>query len=690
MNTKNRIKKVLTLAVVAMAIVLAGTHQVSAAVLTLGETVEVSSNNGVFQVSVYPGKASYAGLGGTVTGVFGNGTVADYRFFTANSDVMSTYVDGGAGIVAPVPSPPAGNVNGNQDWADVWTTSDPGVDFANAADFTDDTVARAQNLTGTIDISGIRVGTLYFIYGTYYNWNRVALTMSGAGQPDIQEEYYIDPPNDTNHGWITNFDFLHGGEYDTISYTYTNGDADASRARFMGVIVFADDPMQPSPADGEKVSASSTQVLSWTNLDPTTGSDVYVDVYFGTDANALGAFTTDPADGLNVTSVTVDASVIGQTYYWQVNSYINGSPTGDPNEGTLYTFYAADLPPSLVDAGVDMITWLGQGVQLGATVEDDGLSALTYLWTADPAAGVVFDSDSIANPIVTITGRSVVRGIQATNDDAEEHVNTQAISGAVPQGTMVLDSTDLELGSEGNGGLDWQVIAVQYNQLGIPQGSTITSAKLTFQVDNSGAAGTSNDFTILAEAADDASVFNTDLNNITDRARSAASVAWAPDWGTGPVVGTKVDTPDITTLIQEVVDRAGWSDNNRLTLMIYPDVYLASPTGGTTTVQEIEFEADPGSDSATLTVTYDPPAGSPPLSVPSIFTMTVEATDDVGSIADTMTIDVYDNACQMAKFGEGKIVATDFNGNCIAGLEDLVVMLGAWLDDYSATGPLDR
>ena len=67
---------------------------------------------------------------------------------------------------------------------------------------------------------------------------------------------------------------------------------------------------------------------------------------------------------------------------------------------------------------------------------------------------------------------------------------------------MVLDSSDLEVGSEGNGGLDWQVVAVQYADLGIPKDSTINSAKLTFTVDNNGAAGTSNDFTIYAEAAD--------------------------------------------------------------------------------------------------------------------------------------------------------------------------------------------
>ena len=226
-------------------------------------------------------------------------------------------------------------------------------------------------------------------------------------------------------------------------------------------------------------------------------------------------------------------------------------------------------------------------------------------------------------------GDIVTRSIQAEYDDAEEYLNTLYPPDDpdwpdYTQGRGWLDSSDLELGSEGDGGLGWQAIAMQYDQLGIPQGATITSAKLTFTVDDSGVEGESNDFTILAEAADNAAVYGysfdapfwpayawLDSYDITGRARTAASVSWAP--AALPAVGTTLDTPDIASLIQEVVNRPGWSENNRLTLMIYPDVYLDLPdpsTGGTTTVQEIEFEAGPGADSATLTVEYiaDPKA----------------------------------------------------------------------------------
>ncbi len=210
-------------------------------------------------------------------------------------------------------------------------------------------------------------------------------------------------------------------------------------------------------------------------------------------------------------------------------------------------------------------------------------------------------------------GDVVTRSIQVEENDAEEHVNPGADD---PAGTIDLTSSDLEFMAEGNGGLDWQVIGIQYDTLGIPQGATINSATIAITVDNTGSTG-DNNITIFAEAVDNSTVFASTLANITSRSRTTASVAWVlaispTDAG---LIGTQVVTPDISAVIQEVVNRPGWSDNNLLTLMIYPDPYLASPTGGTTDVQEIEMEAFPDNsglawnDTATITVDFTLLAG---------------------------------------------------------------------------------
>ena len=53
-------------------------------------------------------------------------------------------------------------------------------------------------------------------------------------------------------------------------------------------------------------------------------------------------------------------------------------------------------------AGPDMVTWSVEPVTLAPIVED-GVTVESYSWSADPADGVVFDSNSIENPTITIT-----------------------------------------------------------------------------------------------------------------------------------------------------------------------------------------------------------------------------------------------------------------------------------------------
>jgi len=60
-------------------------------------------------------------------------------------------------------------------------------------------------------------------------------------------------------------------------------------------------------------------------------------------------------------------------------------------------------------------------------------------------------------------------------------------------------------------------------------------------------------------------------------------------------------------------------------------------------------------------------------------------------VKDTMTIDVYDDACLAAKAaGPVEIDPTDFDENCITNFEDFAVMATTWLDDYTLTGPVAK
>lgn len=228
-----------------------------AAGIVLTSRTQVSTNNANFDLSVFDGNAKYndRGIGGSEPGAptfqtpLGDGTVIAYNFVgnEGTGSALTTYASGGTRI--PTPVAPTANVHGSgEDWANVWTSNDPGADLSFSGSVKNhnpgvagaaNTFARAAEVDGTIDITGLTLGEIYIPHGTFINDWTLTLTMSGPGQDDIValDTQGGNGPG-TNFGWISNFTFDNSeGLYDTVSYNYTNADRDGSRARFMGAIL---------------------------------------------------------------------------------------------------------------------------------------------------------------------------------------------------------------------------------------------------------------------------------------------------------------------------------------------------------------------------------------------------------------------------------------------------------------------
>ena len=160
--------------------------------------------------------------------------------------------------------------------------------------------------------------------------------------------------------------------------------------------------------------------------------------------------------------------------------------------------------------------------------------------------------------------------VNAGSDDAEEATG----------GNVELGSSDLEMVFDGSD----QTVGMRFNGIGIPQGATITNAYIQFKVDEtpSGQA----DLTITGQDVNDAATFSSQSNNITSRATTSASVSWpsVPPWSTVGEAGPDQQTPNIASVIQEIVDRGGWSSGNSLVLIV---------TGSGERVAE-SFNGDPG------------------------------------------------------------------------------------------------
>jgi len=94
----------------------------------------------------------------------------------------------------------------------------------------------------------------------------------------------------------------------------------------------------------------------------------------------------------------------------------------------------------------------------------------------------------------------------------------------------------------------------------------------------------------------------------------------------------------------------------------------------------------------------DPAALAPTVTItkatdnPSVVTMTLAVTlPGKDPVTDTMTIDVYDDACLAAlDLGLAVIDPTDLDENCITNFVDFALLATTWLDDYTLTEPVAK
>ena len=142
------------------------------------------------------------------------------------------------------------------------------------------------------------------------------------------------------------------------------------------------------------------------------------------------------------------------------------------------------------------------------------------------------------------------------SDDAEERISN---------GDMNLGSSDLELGRDGSNS---QEVGIRFRNVSIPQGATVVSAYIQFTVDESDTESTS--VTIQIQDTGNAAQYSNSDDDISSRSYTSGSVAWnnIPSWTSVGASGADQATPDLTSLVQEVVNRGDWASGNALAFRI--------------------------------------------------------------------------------------------------------------------------
>ncbi|MDK3257092.1 PKD domain-containing protein [Blastococcus capsensis] len=389
---------------------------------------------------------------------------------------------------------------------------------------------------------------------------------------------------------------------------------------------------------------------------------------------------------LNVINIPVDLpkSAAGMTFapasdgsgaehLYIVDRGVDNNFNPDENDGRLYELAVALPPleeappnsPPTADAGADATVLVSDAAQLTGSVTDDGLpnppGAVAVTWSEVSGQGDVVFTDANAmqttatfsaagNYVLRLTADDgallatdevtvVVRDgdgsgvldlpIQASSDDAEERSNR-----------TILGGTDLELVEDGTA---LQKVGLRFTGVAVPQGTTITNAYVQFGADPDLADQPNGptSLTVAAQAADDPATFTEAAGSVSAPERTAATVAWQPPAWTPGDRGVDQQTPDLSSVLQEIVSRPGWTSGNALALVVTgsgtrtADAFEAG--FGRSPVLHVEYGPTPGQEAPTNAAPTV--SAGPDLAVtqPDAATLAGSVTDDGQPAGSTVT-----------------------------------------------------
>ncbi len=197
---------------------------------------------------------------------------------------------------------------------------------------------------------------------------------------------------------------------------------------------------------------------------------------------------------------------------------------------------------------------------------------------------------STGDDMVFLISRDPAAPFTATGSRAVESFNGEPT--AAPLLTFTYESCGGGAAAETRTGL-------RFSQVDIPQGSTITSARLDF-VATTAATG-DPDLRIRIEDSDNAGAFTVG-SPFSARSFLASSVNWntvsTPPLDNPWTVDGTFASPDLSAIVQSVVNRAGWCGGNAMMLML-------ERNGGDSVLRTAYSREGDSTKAPVLTVTYD-------------------------------------------------------------------------------------
>ncbi|MBX9763416.1 MAG: pilus assembly protein PilY [Pseudomonadaceae bacterium] len=269
------------------------------------------------------------------------------------------------------------------------------------------------------------------------------------------------------------------------------------------------------------------------------------------------------------------------------SAFIEITPTNTPASAPRNPFINVEIQNSKNPASLNDNNTIGtrtyqaasntqvNGWSSGNRIGIDVTARINTLKSAAPAG------DPIQGVFVRLTNNSTSND----NTQAYNFCANNCSSGNEPR--LIINYTLNGLAPESRMG------ALRFQDVGIPQGATVTGARLDFVP----AAANSDPvtFQVKAERVNNASAF-ANGNDLVARTKTTALTTWTPAAWPNQATPKPIQGPDVKALVQEVVSQAGWCGNNAM-------AFYLTPTSGTGTRSAHSFDGSGGLQ-PTLTVSY--------------------------------------------------------------------------------------
>ena len=308
--------------------------------------------------------------------------------------------------------------------------------------------------------------------------------------------------------------------------------------------------------------------------------------------NTIDITAANPDDPAGLTYAPASGGS-GEKHFYIVDRWIDNDTDPNENDGKLYEMTApvasppANTPP-IVNAGIDQSVTMAAGASLSGSAPDDGNpnppALVTTLWTKVSGPGTVIFADPAAVITTASFSATGTYALRLTAYDGEfyiydeTNINVISVADSLILEKRVLTSSDDAEETNPTGVIDlispsldmtWpdQTIGIRFIGVNLPKNALINRAYIQFETQKTGSTGTS--LTIWGEAQDNPGTFTAAGYDVSSRLKTATSAAWTPPaWTVLYQAGVDQRTSNISTILEDLISRPGWSSGNSMVFVI--------------------------------------------------------------------------------------------------------------------------